>query len=133
MTSPQPKSREPLIRFHYLRGRSIVPAHIHVHAERGVITAVRAFGGTPLPAKLHDLHLPVGGRRFRPSMEDVIEFLVEEWHVDPQARWRERLEEGRRRWEAIQLAAALRDYARHHGHEGRAGVEQMVGEAFSGE
>lgn len=123
--------REPLIRFHYLRHSGLAPAHIHVHAERGVITAVRALGGTSLPAKLHDLHLPVGGKRFRPSLEGIIEFLVSEWHVDFQDQWQQRVDAGRRRWEDIQLAAALRDYARHHGYEKRADAEQMVAEAFA--
>lgn len=37
------------------------------------------------------LHFPVGGRRFRPILEDVIEFLIAEKLAEPRARWADAL------------------------------------------
>jgi hypothetical protein len=53
-------------------------------------------------------HFPVGGRRFRPTLEDLIEFLVVEGLVDSYANWRTVLLEHRGRWERLQLQAAVR-------------------------
>lgn len=100
--------KEPLIRFEYLRDRDFAPAHVQVHAESGALGLhLGAIGSTKLP-KLQDLHLPVGGKRFRVSLEDVIEFLIEDLDVPPKAGWREVIENGRARWFARQLGAAVR-------------------------
>jgi hypothetical protein len=58
---------------------------------------------------MESLHLPVGGDRFRPCLEDVIEFLVVECRFDCQVGWRTVLEAGRERWRRMQTrTAALR-------------------------
>jgi hypothetical protein len=64
--------------------------------------------GKPNTRELSRLHLPVGGRRFRPTLEDVIEFLVIEKLAEPRAGWRDVLDQRRREWERIQLKAAIR-------------------------
>jgi hypothetical protein len=55
-------------------------AHLQVHAESTSLGAVMAKRG--LDHHMHKLHFPVGGRRYRPSLEDVIEFLIVERLVD---------------------------------------------------
>lgn len=64
------------------------------------------------PPKVQRLHLSTDGKQFRPCLEDVIEFLVHDLDVDPFAGWESRIEKGRAKWRAIQLAAALRDVTR---------------------
>jgi hypothetical protein len=59
---------------------------------------------------LRDLHFPVGGRRFRPTIEDVVEFLVIEELADAHSGWHTAVEERREAWRKIQLKAAVRRY-----------------------
>jgi hypothetical protein len=100
--------KEPLIRFEYVRSRDYAPAHVQVHAESGALGLhLGAIGSTKLP-KLQDLHLPVGGKRFRVSLEDVIEFLVEDLDVPPKDGWEDVIQSGRTRWFARQLGAVVR-------------------------
>ncbi|MFJ9420736.1 hypothetical protein [Streptomyces sp. NPDC101249] len=54
------------------------------------------------------LHFPVGGRRFRPCLEDVIEFLVVERLVEARDNYRLVLDSGRERFRRNQLMAAMR-------------------------
>jgi hypothetical protein len=59
-------------------------AHLHVPASSDAWDSVaRLDGGHP---RLEELHLPVGGRRFRPILEDLIDFLAYERlvHTHPQ-------------------------------------------------
>jgi hypothetical protein len=58
--------------------------------------------------QLKDFHFPVGGRRYRPSLEDVIEFLVLEDIADAREDWSDVIQEGRTDWEDKQLRAAVR-------------------------
>lgn len=104
---------EPLLRFEYVRDNEHhTEAHIHVHADW---ISDAPLPGTSPPRKLH---LPVGGRRFRPSLEDVIEFLVREGFADGKPGWEQAVQDHRDDWFAIQLKAAVRR------HPGRA-VEQL--------
>lgn len=97
--------KEPIIRFEY---ESSDRAHLHVHGENGAVGHI-LIGQRKQPPKLQRLHLPVGGKRFRPSLEDVIEFAVEEFGVTPKDGWRRAIAEGRRKWSRKQLASAVRD------------------------
>lgn len=57
-----------------------------------------------------DVHVPVGGARFRPCLEDVLEMLIVEFGVDhSHGDWRGALAQGRRRWRQHQLRAAIND------------------------
>lgn len=58
--------------------------------------------------KLAHLHMPVGGRRFRPALEDLIEFVIAERFVEPAQGWEEVLSESRQTFWDIQLRAAVR-------------------------
>lgn len=58
--------------------------------------------------ELHRFHLPVGGRRFRPSVEDVIEFLAVEGLVEARPGWQDVVEVERAEFHRVQLLAAIR-------------------------
>ncbi|WZH38210.1 MAG: hypothetical protein PIR02_05965 [Microbacterium enclense] len=57
---------------------------------------------------LQRLHLPVGPRRFRPSLENVIEFLAREGLTNHREDWREVVDGGRHDFQRRQLRAAIR-------------------------
>ncbi|MFG1653709.1 hypothetical protein ACGFIE_27625 [Micromonospora sp. NPDC049275] len=54
-------------------------------------------------------HFPLGGHRFRPCVEDVLQAVVEEICVDTVDGWRNAVDEGREKWRQLQLLAAVRD------------------------
>lgn len=91
-----------LFRYEYKRHNTPHPeAHFHMHGDfhAGLPVNVRP------PRKVH---FPVGGRRFRPSVEDVIEFLVREGFTEGQPGWEIAVKEHRKHWETLQLKAAVR-------------------------
>ncbi|MFC4124914.1 hypothetical protein [Nocardia rhizosphaerae] len=77
-------------------------AHLHVCACSDEWSAL--LPDTPLKK----LHLPVGGWRFRPTLEDVIEFLIVEGLAEGRAGWQEVLDQSRLEFQMIQLRAAIR-------------------------
>lgn len=81
-------------------------AHLHVAGESPLLDELCEQMGAR--TRLRDLHFPVGGRRFRPSLEDVIEMLVTEGFVEARDGWRDVVEESRRAFQAGQLRAAVR-------------------------
>lgn len=117
------KSGHPLFRYEYLRNAQQVPAaHLHVHAHRDAVTYLmartgassargrrRAASGADTVPALQDLHFPLGGHRFRPALEDVLEMLMDEFGVDHGPDARGVLREARARWRIIQTRAAARD------------------------
>lgn len=117
---------KPIIRWEYVRNGGIEPgvqptrkqrrqaAHVHVHGWSAELEEISNSTKTPaksqISGNLERLHFPVGGRRFRPSIEDVLEFLsnhnfIERLH-DGGARI---LEASRDKWLSIQLKAAIND------------------------
>lgn len=108
--------RTPLVRLEYRADMRTVPiAHWQFHAERGAFSHLLARANAHRPdwvTKPHDLsglHLPVGGERFRPCLEDVLQFLVVDCGVDRHDGWEAAIREGRERWRRRQLGAAVRD------------------------
>lgn len=103
---------EPILRFEYRREDTSPAraAHIHAHGECTQLGALYAAAGVVNKANLQRLHLPVGGKRFRPCLEDMIEFLVNDLSVDAKPGWHARVEAGRDRWYGYQLAATMRRY-----------------------
>lgn len=117
--------RRPLLTLDYEReARSNTPAaHYNFHFEhdriidellrtgagrRGAIhrRTVRR-GGTP---RLAELHFPLGGHRFRPCLEDLIEHIWVEFGIDVHTQTaRAAIRQGRREWRARQLKAAVAD------------------------
>jgi hypothetical protein len=102
--------RNPIFRFEYQRQAHRTPsAHIQVHGHRGALSHLLSRAGHENPHSMEALHLPVGGARFRPCIEDVLQFLIDDCLFDAQPGWREYVERGRERWRRMQLRAAVRD------------------------
>lgn len=106
--------RTPLVRLDYRSDmRSAPSAHWQIHAERGSFTHLLAHshrhGRVNRPHDLSSLHFPVGGERFRPCLEDVLQFLVQECGVDHHDTWEAAVSAGRARWRQRQLRSTVRD------------------------
>lgn len=102
--------RTPIIRYEYHRDMDTAPnAHIHLHAHRGALSHLLSRSGHPTPHDMSALHIPLGGSRFRPCLEDLLQFLVQECGFDSCQGWRAHVEAGRERWRRSQVAAAARD------------------------
>jgi hypothetical protein len=103
------KDRSPLFRFEFCYDSHRAPhSHIQVHAERGALTHLLTRTGHGRPHEMSALHLPTGGSRFRPNLEDVIQFLITECGVDALEGWESAVEESRAEWRAIQTKAVTR-------------------------
>ena len=117
------KNSEPLVRWDYIRSpRSNIPcAHVQVHSHRDEWTHALLLGGnhsrrsrrriknearTP---RIADVHFPVGGRRFRPCLEEIILFVIDEFGAACTPQARKALQHGIREWEENQLRAAVRN------------------------
>ncbi|MCX2750218.1 hypothetical protein OOZ51_20770 [Arthrobacter sp. MI7-26] len=108
--------RTPLIRLEYdarMRGAPI--SHWQIHAERGAMSHLLGRAHAVDPSKVsrpHDfssLHFPIGGERFRPCLEDMIQFLIDDCGVDSLSGWKDAVESGREKWRRIQLRSVVRD------------------------
>ena len=103
-----------LVRVEYDRnkGRDRPEAHVQVDADGALWGKALTLSGQEV-RHLHSLHIPAGGRRFRPTMEDFVEFLLAEKFVKPSTQdWRSVLAAKRAMWEERQARAA----ARRHQH-----------------
>lgn len=93
---------EPYFRYEYKRGNT-PHSEVHLHVigdlDAGLPTGVRP---------LRKLHLPLGARRFRFTLEDLVEFLVVEHFAVPRPGWETAVQEHRQRWNELQLRAAVR-------------------------
>lgn len=104
------RGKKPIIRVEYARDAHRVPcSHIHVHAESGLFTQLLASTGHDSPAAVQSVHIPTGGDRFRPCVEDFVEFLISESRVAGREGWRSEIQQGRELWRTMQTAAAVRD------------------------
>jgi len=102
--------RTPVFRIHYRRESPSRPtAHVHVHGHRGALSHLLSQAGHDFPHDMSSLHIPVGGSRFRPGLEDFIQFLICECRFDALPGWQAHVEAGRERWRRRQAAAAVRD------------------------
>lgn len=111
--------RTPLVRLDYRADMHTAPlAHWNFHAERGAFSQMLARAHAarpkqvPKPHDLSALHLPVGGERFRPCLEDLMQFLIVDCGIDAKDGWLEAVEFGRERWRRRQLGSAVRDAPR---------------------
>jgi hypothetical protein len=107
-------SRE-LLHYDYERDKNKQPpgypeAHLQVCASSDdwKIAGQRSGHGNLSLARMHLPVGPIGGRRFRPTLEDVIEFLIVEGLVDHRKGWKAALDETRRPFRELQLKAAVR-------------------------
>ncbi|MEU1959128.1 hypothetical protein [Nocardia sp. NPDC019304] len=104
------RGKKPIARIEYVRDAHTVPcSHVHVHAESGLFTYLLSQTGHPTPAAIQSIHVPTGGDRFRPCVEDFIEFLIRDCRVAGRDGWEAEVAEGREEWRRMQTAAAVRD------------------------
>lgn len=102
--------RAPIIRFDYDRKAHSKPsAHIQVHAHRGALSHLLSQTGHRAPHSMESLHLPVGGPRFRPCVEDIVQFLVDDCRFDAKPGWKDVVLRGREKWRRIQVKSVVRD------------------------
>lgn len=108
--------RTPLVRLDFRSDMTSDPiSHWQVHAERGSMSHLlaRAHAVRPKvvtrPHDMSSLHFSTGGERFRPCLEDFLQFAIEECGVDPQPGWETAITEGRERWRRRQLRTVARD------------------------
>ena len=80
-------------------------AHLQVFGESRALTM---WGGRAQSRGLERLHFPVGGRRFRPCLEDVIEFLITEKLTTARDGWERVVSQSRQQFQRRQLRAAIR-------------------------
>ncbi|WP_030917396.1 hypothetical protein [Streptomyces sp. NRRL B-24720] len=110
---------DPLLRYEYVRSSKEPPgAHVQVHAHRDEMAYLLRLAekGRPkqglkrnrLP-RLSEMHLPVGGHRMRPALEDVLLFLKREFAIDTVDGWKAVIDEHLRDWRLMQLKTAVRD------------------------
>jgi hypothetical protein len=86
--------RAPVLRIHYRRDQGARPsAHVHVHGHRGALSHLLSQAGHEHPHDMASLHIPVGGSRYRPCLEDFIQFLICECNFDSVPDWRTHVEE----------------------------------------
>jgi hypothetical protein len=83
------------------------PAHFQIKATSATFNELCALLGRD--PELDRLHFPVGSRRFRPCLEDVVEALIIEELVHGRTGWKQAVEEHRTWFHRIQLKAAVRD------------------------
>jgi len=102
--------------------RSDAPAaHWNVYANRKDVTrALQQAGSSRRGSRnrrsarkasgvVGAMHFTVGGHRFRPCLEDVLDMLWSEIGIDVRDTARDAINEGRRSWRKVQLAAAVSD------------------------
>jgi hypothetical protein len=101
-------------------------AHMQVEATSALLTALNDPKCDP-GRSLAQLHFPVGGKRFRPCLEDVIEFLIVERLVEAREGYEKILETGRERFRKNQLMAAMRrDHATVEAFVERYGIQERA-------
>jgi hypothetical protein len=103
--------KEPLWRYDFNRDmKSKVPvAHLNVHAHRDEIAWARSLTKreTSEEVKVRKLHFPFGGARFRPTIEDVLQMLIEEFNVDCTDDAKAHIETSRVKYFERQLTGAV--------------------------
>ena len=104
----------PGIRFEYERTNTSAPAaHIHFAGIGGLLSPalMRNFDNAKQKrtGEMQHLHIPVGGHRFRPSLEDFLHFLVKECGFRGVGGEDRNLRSSRESWFDSQCRAAVRD------------------------
>jgi hypothetical protein len=106
--STGPDAEHQLFHYDYERNKSGYPeAHLQLCMESQPTRELLALVGRPRDSVEH-LHFPVGGRRYRPPLEDIIEFLIMERLVHERAGARDLLDRHRDEFRRIQLKAAIK-------------------------
>ena len=101
---PTEEGKDGLFHYDYERDKAddYPDAHLQVAGQDAAMAAL-------LPGKPSvKLHFPVGGKRFRPCLEDVIEFMIREGLTEGKDGYRAVLDRGREKFRVNQLRAAMR-------------------------
>jgi hypothetical protein len=102
--------RAPIIRWDYDRDARSKPAsHVQVTAHRGALSHLLSRLDHRTPHSIESLHIPMGGERFRPCLEDIVEFLIRDCGFPGTDGWAAALADGRAKWRRIQTRAVVRD------------------------
>lgn len=109
---------EPILRLDFKRDAKNVPtSHYNVHSHHPGLQDAMSSAASGSRARKHPraqtLHLPTGGRRFRPSLEDFLDFIIRDFRIDASPQWQRPLSAGRDAFKETQLAAAVRDNPQH--------------------
>jgi hypothetical protein len=108
VTSPQEGT--PLLRLDFNQAANAVPAaHWNVHGERGATSVMLAWCNAKHSGLLSQVHLPVGGIRGRPCLEDFIDMLITEFGIDSHRGWASLIKAGREKWRTLQTKSCVRD------------------------
>lgn len=115
---------DPLFRYEYVhdQGEGLPAGHLHVHAHRDQFTRVMTLAAVSgasrrqaapdaelEEARMSRIHFPTGGHRFRPTLEDVLQMIEEEFGAIPGPTWHDVLRTNRVQWRRHQTGAAVRD------------------------
>lgn len=107
------KKHRPLVRLEYdryPRATDRPAAHVHLHANSPEMAWVYGTSGQSAP-DLHALYFPVGGRQFRPTLEDFLLFLNrEKLYTDFKPHWKPAVLRSIRVWKERQAAATVKKY-----------------------
>ena len=102
--------RTPIIRWDYDReARNKPSSHVQVTAHRGALSHLLSRLEHETPHSIESLHIPMGGERFRPCLEDIVQFLIQDCGFPGETDWKAAVQEGRAKWRRIQARAAVRD------------------------
>ncbi|WP_143049617.1 hypothetical protein [Asanoa ishikariensis] len=100
--------QELLLHYDYERDKTAyTEAHIQVAGDHPMLEQLLREVGRPRD-KMKKLHLPVGGRRLRPSLEDLLESLIAERILSPKVGWQKILGDSRLTYRKNQIAAVVR-------------------------
>lgn len=100
----------PVVRAEYLRDRSVSAAHLHIHATSPELAWIYGTARKPVHP-LQDLHLPVGDKRFRPTLEEFLFFLNDEkLFTDWQDGWKQHVNITYGKWKSTQAKSVVRAY-----------------------
>lgn len=115
---------EPLFRYEYVHNQQaqLPSAHLHVHGHRDQFTRVMTLAGeagahrrkpdtsdSAEGVRMARIHFPLGGPRFRPCLEDVLQMLEVELGVETGPQWPRRLLSARANYRRQQTGAVVRD------------------------
>lgn len=84
-------------------------AHLQVTAESLLLGYLLGLQGRKR-RRLDSLHLPVGGFRYRPCLEDFIEFAIDEELIPGKDGWKGVLDETREEYRMSQLRSLVQKY-----------------------
>ena len=104
-----PTAKHGLFHYDYERDKAdgYPDAHLQVEAHSDLFDQINN-PRTDAGRSFAQLHFPVGGKRFRPCLEDIIEFLIVERLVHARDGYEKVIEAGREGFRKNQLMAAMR-------------------------